>query len=221
LERFGWERREGDEPQASELRGELIRALGILGDDPETHAQAREVEAEARGGDIGDADVAAAAVDVVAASGGEEDFERFREWARRAPTPQAQERYRVALARFRDAALMERLLAASLTDEIRPQDAPFLLAVAQRNRDLGSRAFQFVADHWDQILGRIAQSNVIALPAGSRLLTAPEDVEAVQAFFAAHDIPQNHLMLQQMLERQRVYAALRARAEAALAARYG
>jgi puromycin-sensitive aminopeptidase len=221
LARLGWERRDDDDAQSSELRGQLIRALGILGDDPETQAQAREVEAEARGGEVGDADVAAAAVDVVAASGSEDEFERFRAWMREAPTPQAQARYREALTRFRDPVLMDRLLAATLTDEIRPQDAPFLLAYAQRNRDLGPAAFRFVAAHWGELTAKIAQSNVIALPAGARLLTAPDDVEAVQAFFAEHDIPQNHLMLQQMLERQRVYAALRRRAEPELAARFG
>jgi hypothetical protein len=46
-------------------------------------------------------------------------------------------------------------------------------------------------------------------------------VRDVQAFFAEHDIPQNHLMLQQALERQRVFAALRERASAELAARFG
>jgi hypothetical protein len=46
-------------------------------------------------------------------------------------------------------------------------------------------------------------------------------VEDVQRFFAEHDIPQNHLMLQQALERQRVFAALRQRAAPDLAARFG
>jgi hypothetical protein len=221
LERLGWERRDSDEGVVSEVRGELIRALGVLGDDPETQAQAREVEAEARAGNVGDPDVAAAAVDVVASHGNEGDFERFRTWAREAPTPQAQERYRSALARFRDPALMDRLLEATLTDEMRPQDVPFLLVMAQRNRELGSQAFRFVSAHWDELLAKIAQSNVIALPFGSRMLTEPADVEAVQAFYATHEISQNRLMLQQALERQRVYAGLRARVTDELAARFG
>ena len=54
-----------------------------------------------------------------------------------------------------------------------------------------------------------------------RYLTDPSTVEDVQTFFETHDIPQNHLMLLQFLERQRVAAALRERAVPELAARFG
>jgi len=51
-------------------------------------------------------------------------------------------------------------------------------------------------------------------------LTEPDIVGDVQAFFAEHDIPQNHLMLLQALERQRVFAALRQRAAPELTERF-
>ncbi len=89
------------------------------------------------------------------------------------------------------------------------------------NRDLGGTAWRFIADHWDAFGERIAASNVIALAAGVRTLTEPALVADVQGFFAAHDIPQNHQMLEQYLERQRVYAALRERAAPDLARRFG
>ena len=107
-----------------ELRGDLIRTLGVLGDDPETQAMAREAEALSRTAGGVDASVAAAAVEVVAFAGGEEAFEAFRARMQEAPTPQEQDRYRYALARFRDPALMERLLALAVSEEIPPQDAP-------------------------------------------------------------------------------------------------
>jgi puromycin-sensitive aminopeptidase len=214
--RLGWEPREGGSDLERELRGELIRALGILGDDPETQAQAREAERDA----TVEPAVAAASVDVVATGGGEGEFDRFFARAKDASTPQEQERYREGLARFRDPALMDRLLAASL-DELRPQDSPFVLARSVMNRDLGAQAWRFVADHWDELGDRIAASNVIALAVGVRTLTRPDEVEHVQRFFAEHDIPQNHQMLEQALERQRVFAALRERATRDLEQRFG
>ena len=217
--RLGWDVRPADTDLDRELRGELVRALGVLGDDPETQAQARESEGQARAGVHVEPAVAAAAVDVVATVGGADDYEVFFARALDAPTPQEQDRYRGGIARFRDPALMARTLEATL-DEIRPQDAPFVLARALMQRDLGAQAWSFVADRWDEITERLAPSNVITLPAGARALTRPEEVESVQAFFAAHDIPQNHLMMVQFLERQRVFAALRARAEGELAARF-
>ena len=50
LGRLGWEPRAEDSDLDRELRGDLIRTLGILGDDPETQAMAREVEALSRAG---------------------------------------------------------------------------------------------------------------------------------------------------------------------------
>jgi hypothetical protein len=52
---------------------------------------------------------------------------------------------------------------------------------------------------------------VIHLAGGARSITDPELVGEIQAFFAEHDIPQNHLTLVQAMERQRVMAALRER----------
>ncbi len=192
----------------------------MLGDDPETQAMAREAEALSRTAGGVDASVAAAAVEVVAFAGGEEAFEAFRARMQEAPTPQEQDRYRYALARFRDPALMERLLALAVSEEIRPQDAPFLLARAEANRDLGAMAWHHVRDHWDELLPRFAASNVIHLAQGARLITDPELVGEIQAFFAEHDIPQNHLSLVQAMERQRMMAAMRERVGGELATRF-
>jgi hypothetical protein len=96
-----------------------------------------------------------------------------------------------------------------------------VIALAETNRDVGVLAWQFVRDNWDALLSRFASPNVIALAGGARWLTAPDDVADVQAFFAEHDIPQNHLTLVQAMERQRTYAEVRVRVSADLAARFG
>jgi puromycin-sensitive aminopeptidase len=220
MDRLGWDPRPEDGELDRELRGDLIRTLGILGDDPETQGMAREAEGLSRSGGAVDASIAAAAVEVVAFAGGEDAFEAFRARMHDAPTPQEQDRYRYALARFRDPALMERVLSLAVSDEIRPQDAPFLLARAEANRDLGAIAWRYVRDNWDELLPRFAASNVIHLAGGARLITHPELVAEVQAFFEEHDIPQNHRSLLQMMERQRLMAAMRERASAELAARF-
>jgi puromycin-sensitive aminopeptidase len=216
FERLTWDAIEGEPELDRELRGDLVRALGVLGDDPETQAHAREAERDPGS----EPSVTAAAVDVVAHAGGPEEHERFAARAKEAPTPQEQLRYLVALGRFRDPALMDRTLASTLGDDIRAQDAPYVIARSLINRDLGGSAWRFVSSRWDELNDRLASSNMISMVSGARWITDPAGVASVQEFFRDHDLPQNRLMLQQMLERQRIYAALRERAEPDLRARF-
>jgi puromycin-sensitive aminopeptidase len=218
FERLSWDPVAGESDLTRALRGQLVQALGILADDPETKAQARELE---RTGASVDPSLVAAAVEIVAGDGGAEDFARYWAHFKQAPTPQEEHRYLGALGRFRDPELIDRLLRAGLTAEIRPQDAPFTFARATINREQGERAWRFMAEHWDEMTDRFAASNHISLVAGVRFLTAPRIVNEVQEFFRTHDIPQNRMQLQQLLERQRVMAALRERATPDLVARFG
>jgi puromycin-sensitive aminopeptidase len=217
IDRLGWDASSDEADLVRALRGTLAQALAVLGDDPEAKAQMRELEGDARGGGDVDAHLASAAVQVVATNGDSGDFARYWQMVHDGVTPQEQLRYLYALARFRDPELFDRLLASTLTDDVRPQDGPFLLATATTNRDLGERAWRFIADNWDQALARFASSNIISLASGTRFLSMPDQQADVEAFFQTHSIPQAQLMLDQILERQRIYVALRERAEKDLA----
>jgi puromycin-sensitive aminopeptidase len=198
----------------------LIGTLAILGGDAEVTARARELEEAARAGRPIDASLASAAVAVVAATGGPDDYERFLARSKDAPTPQEQLRYLYALADFRDPDLMDRTLALALSDEVRSQNAPFLLSKAMANRDAGDRAWRFVKEHWEEANRRLPPNTIIYLADGVRFLTTPELEADVQAFFAEHDIPQAKKMLRQVLERQRINVAFRRRVEPQLVASF-
>jgi puromycin-sensitive aminopeptidase len=116
---------------------------------------------------------------------------------------------------------VERILAAAMSDDVRTQDAPYLLARSTTNRHHGPMVWRYIADRWDEMRDRFAASNIIGLVSGIRYLTDPEVVGDVDAFFREHDIPQNHLMLQQGLERMRVAAKLRERVTPELLERFG
>jgi puromycin-sensitive aminopeptidase len=219
--RLGWEPGP-DEPDLSRsLRGTLVSALAILGGDADVSARARELEAEARAGEPVDASLAAASVAVVAAFGDADDFERFLARSKDAPTPQEQLRYLYALADFRHPDLIDRALDLALSDEVRSQNAPFLLGRAMANRDVGDRAWRFVKEHWEEVNRRLPPNTIIYLADGVRFLTTREHEADVQTFFDEHDIPQARKMLKQVLERQRINVAFRRRVEPQLAAFFG
>jgi puromycin-sensitive aminopeptidase len=212
LERIGWEPAEEESDLTRSLRGMLLSALAVLGAEPNAQALAREIEIESRTGGTVEPSLAAAAVAVVAAGGGPEEFDAFLARRAMSPTPQEQLRYLFALPDFRDAVLIDRTVALGLTDEVRPQNAPWLFARAMANRDQGERAWRFVKEHWDEIVARIAPSTVVFAADGVRYLATPELVDDAAAFFADHPIPQSALQLEQILERQRINATLRRRA---------
>jgi puromycin-sensitive aminopeptidase len=207
LTRLGWDASKDESDLIRALRGQLVQSLAVLGADPETLAQCRELELEGEG----DPQLLQAAVEAVAAEGTAEDLDRYWQRYRGASTPQEEERYLFATSRFPGEAEVDRVLAAVMSDEVRTQDGPYLLARATTNRRQGPKVWRFIADRWDDMQDRFAASNIIGLASGIRYLTDPEVVDEVEAFFRDHDIPQNHLMLQQGLERMRVAAKLRER----------
>ena len=217
LARLGWDASSDETDLTRALRGQLVQSLAILGADPETLAQCRELELEGEG----DPQLLQAAVEAVAAEGTEDDLDRYWERYRAASTPQEEERYLFATSRFPGDAEIDRILAASMTDDIRTQDAPYVLARSTTNRRQGPKVWRFIAEHWDAMQDRFASSNIIGLVSGIRYLTDAESVANVDAFFREHDIPQNHLMLQQGLERMHVNAKLRERVTPELNERFG
>ena len=172
LGRLGLGSRETEDARLDrELRGDLIRTLGILGDDPETQAMAREVEALSRTGTVAiDASVAAAAIEVVAFAGGADDVRGVpSRGCEEAPTPQEQDRYRYALARFRDPASDGAARSRSpRPGRSGPRTRRSCCRVPRRTGTSAAIAWRYVRDHWDELLPRFAASNVIHLAQGAR-----------------------------------------------------
>ncbi len=162
----------------------------------------------------------AAAVDVVAATGDETEFEAFPDRFRDASTPQEELRYLSALADFDDPELMRRLLAMTI-DGIRTQNAPLLLRRAITNRTQGARAWEFVAAQWDTINERFPSNSIARILEGVRSLSSPDVAPEVFVFFETHEVPQGDKILAQHLERLEVNVALRAREAEALNAALG
>ncbi len=208
LDRIGADPTDGESDRDRALRGVLFEALGVLGADPDARTRARALL-----GDGGTADPAliAASVNIVAAHGTASDFDDFVARMAGAATPQEEQRYLGALADFSDPDLMRRLLAMSITDQVRTQNAALLLRRALTNRDNGELAWAFVTDEWATLNERLPSNSIVRMLEGVRLLSAPTVAPRVFAFFEDHEVPQGDKSLAQHLERLEVNVALRAR----------
>ena len=216
LLRLGLTPGEGDSDRDRELRGVLIEALGVLAADPVIRTEARALVGLADGSSTTDPSVMAASIAIVAASGTAADFDVFVERFHSASTPQEELRYLYALVGFEDPALVDRLTAMTLTDEIRTQNAPYVLGRAMGNRTQGAKAWAFVRDNWDALEARFPSNSIVRMLGGIRSLSDPVVAQDVYAFFETHEVPQGDKQLAQHLERLEVSVALRAREADAL-----
>jgi puromycin-sensitive aminopeptidase len=204
---------DGESDRDRALRGVLFEAVGVLGGDAASQERAREILGLDRSVDSTEQDAAlrAAAVNIVAATGTAEDFDEFVRRMESATTPQDELRYLGALTDFPDADSMRRLLAMSITDAVRTQNAPMVLRRALTNRDHGELAWFFVAAEWDTINSRFPSNSIARLLEGVRSLTKPSTAREVLTFFETHEVPQGDRILAQHLERLEVGVALRQR----------
>jgi puromycin-sensitive aminopeptidase len=185
--------------------------MGSLGQDAATQVACRGIFAAARDGEVVDAELLAAATTVVAVSGDADDYEQMLNGFTHAATPQDQLRHLYALAEFVDADLATRTCELAMSDAVRTQNAPFLLRSVIANRHRGADAWEFVKARWDEANERFPSNTIVRMVDAVKLLTAPGAVEDAARFFADHPIEQAAQTLQQILERQRVNAALRER----------
>ena len=212
---LGWEARPGEDELTRQLRGELLRTLGTLGDDPEVQARAAaRYGAEAQ---RLDPNVLPAVIAILAHAGDAVRYDEFLARFRSAATPQEEQRYLYALAGFRQPALLERTLARTIDGEIRTQDAPFVTRSLLLSVHARARAWDFVKQQWDAMDRLWPKHGLRRMAEGVTGLVTPELERDVHAFFAGRKIDLGGKTLEQYLEQLRVAVRLREREGAALA----
>jgi len=136
-------------------------------------------------------------------------YERYlaRKRASAAADPEEEERFLLALTSFEEPALIARTLALTFTDEVRPQDRPFVLARLLGGRASRLQAWQFVRDGWDaRILGMDPMLRQYVIR-GMAALTPAGIAAAVGDFLAAHVTDETRETTAQAREQLRLDAA--------------
>ena len=203
---------DGEDDLVGKLRGLLTGTLAVLGGDAATRQRCRELfEAAAVDAASVHPELVATATSVVAATGDAGDYERLLAGFRAARNPQEQLRHLFALAEPDDESLLLRTCEVAMSEEVKTQNAPFLLRACIANRWHGAAAWSFVREHWNTANERFPSNTIVRMIDSVKLLDRPGTVEEVQGFFAEHPIRQAMKTMEQILERQRVNAAMRAR----------
>ncbi|HXW36178.1 MAG TPA: M1 family metallopeptidase, partial [Acidimicrobiales bacterium] len=154
FEMVGWAPRPGEADRTGTLRAHLLGLLGTVGQDKAIREECERRHREAsNGGDALDPDLASAIVGVIAAAGNPEDYEVFLERYRHPTTPQEEMRYLYSLAGFPEESLAARTFDLAM-NEVRTQNAPFLIQLLLSHRDTGAATWNRVRDNWDAVVSR-------------------------------------------------------------------
>jgi puromycin-sensitive aminopeptidase len=214
---LGWEPKPGEDELTGQLRADLLRAAGVLGDDRGVQAEAQKVFAAADAGRPTDPGVLAAAIVVLAHVGGAERYEDFVRRFKGARTPQEEQRYLHALGAFEEEALVARTLAMTLDGEVRTQDAPLLLRGMLFGVHSRAQAWDFLRASWERMKEAYPVMGLRRLWEGVIGLTRPDWEEQVRAFVEARQVDLGGKTLEQYLEQLHVAVVLRQREGPALA----
>jgi puromycin-sensitive aminopeptidase len=212
VKRFGWSVQKGESELVSQLRGDLIGALGTLAEDQETQKRARQLFAAYENhADSVDRNLIPALVSIVAHSGGDDDYEKFYAKFKNAQTPQEETRYLFSLANFREPTLIARTLELTINGEVRTQNSPYLMRGLLFNRHARHQGWSFLKSHWDEMLRQYPDNSIPRMCEGIIGLVTPELLADVKDFFALHPVKQGTKQMEQHLERLQIAVACKER----------
>ena len=216
--RLGWEAEPGESELIRQLRGDVIRVLGTLGNDEETQAQARALYARYVDDErAADPNILPAVISIIATVGGAAEYAEFLQRFRSARTPQEEQRFLFALGAFRDPTLIAQTLERTINGEVRSQDAPFLMRAMLSGVHSRGPAWDFVKQHWQTMAKQYPGSAYRRMYEGVTALISPEWERDVNEFFPSRGIVLGGKTLDQYLEQLRVAVRFQQRESAALA----
>ena len=212
FQHLGWSPHADERDLVRELRGDIIRALGTLGHAENIQAQAVEAYTALQENNRSiDPNVVPALVSILAFTGDQVRYEEFLDRFHKASTPQEERRYLFSLTAFRTPQLLERTLAKTLTDEIRTQDAPFLVSSLLHNVYIREKTWEFVKTNWDRMDKLFPKSGLRRMCGGITGLATPELEQDVRAFFTSRKIDLGGKTLEQYLEQLHIAVRFRER----------
>jgi puromycin-sensitive aminopeptidase len=212
LNRLGYAPAADESIQTRQLRGTLMSTAGTIGEDAAVQAKAVELFGSWKADKQSvDANIVPAIVGILSYKGDEARYNEFAQLSKESTSPQEVLRFLAALTRFRDVKLLDKTMAACMTDEIRTQDAPSLFSLVLGNEVSSAAAWAFLKDNWAAMIKRYPENGVVRMVGAISGLDTAEQEADVKAFFAKNPVPAGDMATAQALEQLRINVAMRER----------
>ncbi len=219
LDAIGLDPKPGDSDDVQSRRGVLMRLVGGAGDERVLAKATALTLAYLDRVDSVPPSLIGAALNIAAGAGDAALYDRVVAKMRAsAATPDIYYSLFSVLPAFRDPALVQRTLASTLTDDVRSQDVPTVIAPLFGGTS-GDATWAFVQQQWEAITKKVGVfQGVPAIVGGLGAFCSTERSKEVTAFFEKHPAPAAARSLRQAIERIETCAAIDARQSAPLTA---
>jgi puromycin-sensitive aminopeptidase len=207
---LGWVPRAGEDELTRQLRADLLRALGTVGNDPSVHRRAEELYGQGvlDGRTSVDPNLLPSLIAILGYTGDEARYNEYLKRFRSASTPQEERRYLYALTVFRLPGLVDQTLARTINGEIRTQDAPFIIRSLLMTVHGREQAWRFVKANWDIMERQFPKNGLRRMCEGIAGLARAEWERDVRRFFTERRIDLGGKTLAQYLEQLRIAVVL-------------
>jgi len=214
---LGWLPAAGENELTRQLRADLLRALGTIGNDRNVQTRAAELYQGSKQGTLAvDPNVLPALIAILAYTGDVARYNEFWERFRSAATPQDERRYLYSLAAFQPVELLQQTLARTINGEIRTQDAPFIVRLLLMSVHGRVLAWKFVKVNWETMDRLYPKNGLRRMLEGVIGLATPELERDAHEFFTSRKIDLGGKTLDQYLEQLHIAVTFREKAGAAL-----
>jgi puromycin-sensitive aminopeptidase len=215
---LGWDAA-GDGPRRSSARARVLGVLGLIGGDEGIAAEAGRRFADLTAGSASLApDLVGVTASIVVSTGSEKEWSKVLDMYRSSSNPQEKMRYLDALTEARQPGLRLRTLDLCLSEQVRTQDAPFVIRDVLAGRGAGAATWGWIEEHWTDLITRFPASLLSRSLEGLVSITDPALAQRVTSFCNERDVPMAGPRLDQILERMRVNVALAGRLRGTFAA---
>jgi aminopeptidase N len=217
LRKTGWVPAAGENEDTHSLRSDLIHILGFEGEDPETVRQSTTLARQyLKDPDSVDPTIAKSVLRVAARFGDEALFEQYLTALQEMHSPEQFYNVAGALIEFREPRIVEHVLELSVSEKVRNQDAPHLIAGVLSNADDQKMAWEWVKTHWPAVEKKTTMSSGAEIVFATRNFCSVEMRDDVQSFFGEHKVASAERALKQSYEDINTCAKSRARLQTEL-----
>ena len=194
--KMGWEPKIEEKHTDSLLRAIVLYKLGKYGDV----GVLQKAQQLFKKGNI-DPDLRGVVYNLVAANGGELEFNKLVQMYKEEDSEQEKDRIGRALGQFREKALLKKTLDFSISKYVRYQSALQIISAVWNNPEGRYLAWEFIKDHWKLLKERYAGGHYFTRvfgPAGE--FTKVSDAKDIEKFVAKNPVPEAKRTIAQALE---------------------